>query len=58
MGGVVVCFLISLSLFLTLGAAFERRERLARDRSASLPVRSSSTARSPVAVRGSRVRPC
>jgi hypothetical protein len=27
MSGVVVCFLISLSLFLTLGALFERRER-------------------------------
>ena len=35
MAGVFVCFLISLSLFLSLGAAFERRERFARGRNAS-----------------------
>jgi hypothetical protein len=29
MAGVVVCFLISLSLFVTLGLAFEARERRA-----------------------------
>ena len=30
MAGVLVCFSISVSLFLTLGLAFERRERRAR----------------------------